>query len=309
METKKELSPHARQEMIELQYNRKHIDGYIRDAIYSNPEVLQKIKEGVTYVEYYMSKDYYDSKSQRIEQLKQLDIELLVMDIIVGIAYFQRPELFSSVTAQLAGRLGWDDKPAAVTTVAEIVAMLAHTGLFLITKADVMASLYVESKIPLPSRVIKHIDRSMYLPPMVCKPNTLKNNFNSGYLTHVDSLILGKGNHHSGDICLDVLNLMNSVPLSLCTEFLSKVEEEPTFEITTQEQQEQWDTFKRQSYEIYSLMVNQGNKFYLTHKVDKRGRIYSQGYHINPQGASFKKAQVELANKEVVQGVPEEYQV
>ena len=40
--------------------------------------------------------------------------------------------------------------------------------------------------------------------------------------------------------------------------------------------------------------------FWLTHKYDKRGRIYDVGYFINPQGNDYHKASIELAHKEVV---------
>ena len=50
-----------------------------------------------------------------------------------------------------------------------------------------------------------------------------------------------------------------------------------------------------------------GNKFYFTHKVDKRGRLYCQGYHINYQSASYKKAMIELANKEIIDGIPAQF--
>ena len=51
-------------------------------------------------------------------------------------------------------------------------------------------------------------------------------------------------------------------------------------------------------------MVQCGNKFYLNHKVDKRGRIYCSGYHITTQGTAFKKASIELAHEEIVTGTP-----
>jgi len=38
----------------------------------------------------------------------------------------------------------------------------------------------------------------------------------------------------------------------------------------------------------------------LTHKYDKRGRCYSQGYHVNPQGNDWNKAVIEFAEKEPV---------
>ena len=43
--------------------------------------------------------------------------------------------------------------------------------------------------------------------------------------------------------------------------------------------------------------------FYFTWKYDKRGRIYSQGYHVNIQSTSFKKSLINLHNKLVVTGV------
>lgn len=300
METMKHI---VLQESNEQRFSRKHIDGYIRKAITTNPVMLEKVQQGVELVEQYISGEYYDSKMVRIKQLQHLDIEQLVLDIFTGVAYCLKEELFTSVTAQMAYRLKFSDKGDAITTVAELIAVLCTTDAFDITKADRMASLMVISRIPLGKEIVDFIDNSQYLPPMVCEPLPLENNFSSGYLTHNDSLILGHDNHHDGDICLDVLNTMNKVKLSLDTKFLSTVEEEPTFDVTNQDQLDLWNNFKRQSYKFYSLMADCGNEFYLTHKVDKRGRIYSQGYHITTQGTAFKKASIELAKKEVVTGV------
>lgn len=292
------------QELIERQYSKKHIDGYIREAITNNPFMSEKVDAGVHLIQEYMGKTYYASKNDRIKQLEHLDIARLVTDIFVGIAYCQQEVLFTSVTAQMAGRLKFSDKKEALTTIAELMAVLCQTDAFDILKADKMASLVVVSRIPLEDELIKFIENSAYLPPMICEPLDLENNYSSGYLTHNDSLILGSGNHHDSDICLDVLNLMNKVQLRLDTDFLSSVEEMPTFELDTQKKGEQWMTFKRQSYEFYLLIAKAQNKFYLTHKVDKRGRIYASGYHITTQGTPFKKACIELAHEELVTGVP-----
>ena len=292
------------QEENEARYNRKHIDGYIRETIKNSPVMQAKILQGIELIEQYMQGQYYTSKMVRIAQLKGLDIRELVTDIFVGVAYFQREELFTSVTAQMAGRLRLSDKTDAITTVAEVMAVLCQTDAYDICKASRMASLMVVSRIPLSKELITFIEESQYLPPMVCEPLELMNNFSSGYLSHNDSLILGSGNHHDGDICLDVLNLINKTAFQLDTQFLSTVEEEPTFDLDTPEKIEQWYRFKKQSYQFYSLMVNQGNNFYLTNKVDKRGRIYAQGYHISTQGTAFKKASIELAHEELVEGVP-----
>ena len=300
METMREI---VLQEMNELRFNRKHVDAKIRDEIKANPDMCDKMAQGVVLVEQYMAGSYYESKMKRIAQLVNLDLEALVLDMFVGIAYCLRPELFTSVTAQLASRLKFSDKREAITTVAELTAVLCATDAFDIEKANKMASLMVVSQIPLSEGLVTFIEESQYLPPMVCEPLELTHNFSSGYLTHNDSLILGSGNHHDGDLCLDVLNTMNKVALQLDTEFLCKLEEEPTFDLDTQDKLDQWNAFKQQSYMFYMLLQSQGNNFYFNHKVDKRGRIYSQGYHLNPQGTAFKKSSLEFYKEEMVTGV------
>lgn len=293
------------QEMNEERFNRKHIDVKIRTAIEGNPEMVAKIEHGSALVQEYLATTYsYASKNRRIAQLANMDVSAMVMDIFVGIAYSQRPELFTSVSAQMAARLKFSDRTDAITTVAELMAVLCLTDAFDILKPNKQASLMVVSRIPLSDNLKSFIENSQYLPPMVCEPLELTHNYSSGYLTHNDSLILGSGNHHDGDICLDTLNLMNKVALKLDTQFLCKAEEDPTFDLDTQDKEDAWRRFKTQSYMFYSLMEQQDNRFYFTHKVDKRGRAYSQGYHLNPQGSSFKKAMLELADEELIEGVP-----
>ena len=300
METMREI---VLQEMNEMRFSRKHIDAKIREEIKANPNMCDKMAQGVDLLKQYMAGSYYESKMKRIAQLVTLDLEALVLDLFTGIAYCLRPELFTSVTAQLASRLKFSDKTEAITTVAEITAVLCATDAFDIEKANKMASLMVVSNIPLSERLVTFIEESQFLPPMVCEPLELTHNYSSGYLTHNDSLILGTGNHHDGDICLDVLNTMNKVALKLDTEFLSQVEEEPTFDLDSQDKLDQWNKFKEQSYMMYSLLASQGNRFYFNHKVDKRGRIYCQGYHVSTQGTSFKKASLEFAKEELVTGI------
>lgn len=292
------------QEMNELRYNRKHVDVKIRTEIEASPVMRAKLEQGVELVDAYIKGKYYDSKMERVAQLNGMDIPALVMDLFVGIAYSLKPDLFTSVSAQMASRLKFSEQTAAITTVAELMAVLCQTDAFDITKESRMASLMVVSRIPLSDTLTKFIENSQYLPPMVCEPLELTHNYSSGYLTHNDSLILGSGNHHDGDICLDTLNTMNRVALKLDTDFLCKVEEEPTFELDSQDKVDQWNRFKKQSYGFYTLMADQGNQFYLNHKVDKRGRAYACGFHISTQGASFKKAMLEFATEEIVEGVP-----
>lgn len=320
------------QEAIERKYSRKHIDGYIRAAIRDNPVNQSKVDKGVALIKDWMEGQYRPEKEARIKQLKAFApddaaVAKTVTDLFVGIAYVQKPQLMSSLNVQLAGRLGFDDREQAIKTVAEMLSVLCLTDAFDITKENRMASLMVVSRIELPEKVLRFIEHSEYLPPMVCEPLELENNYDSGHLTIKESLILGNGNHHDGNICLDVLNIANSVKLKLDVDFLLALEEDKSFELKSEDEfnewvvikkkhkqfptyasyvayvEGMWETFKGTSAKMYMEMVENGNEFCLTHKVDKRGRIYSQGYHINTQGNPYKKAMIDLANEEIVEGV------
>lgn len=291
------------QEFIEERFNRKKIDQMIRQEFIDSESIQDCIKQGVYLLEKWLSKTYYESKNIRLEAVKHLDLEKLVTDIFVGISYCKVPELFTSVTAQLAARLNFSDRVDAITTMAEIVAVLAETDVYDIDKDGKYDSMYITSNISFDDKLDQFIEDSQYLPPMVCEPRKLTNNRSGAHLTYNDSLILGSGNHHDGDICLDVLNTMNSVELQLDTEFISKFEELPTYNLVIPRQKDLWKRYKIQSYRFYKMMVDYGNCFHLTHKVDKRGRIYAQGYHITTQGTAFKKACIDLYNEEIVTGV------
>jgi hypothetical protein len=294
----------------EYRFARHHIDKYMRDYVLADVEVQPLLDKGVDLLSEWVAQTFsYESKNIRISGLRGMDLRELVIDIIVASAYCQHEELFTSFTARMAGTLGWDDKKSSITTIAEITAVLCETDLFDLTQANRFGSWNIISNITLSLQLQEYIDNCAYLPPLVHPPKKLRHNKDTPYLTiGQDSVILNKG-HHNDDVCLDVLDSKNSVALSLDLEFLSKVEEMPNSELDSPEKQTMWLNQKRQSYEFYRLMAGQGNKFYLHHKYDKRGRIYANGYHISTQGAPFKKACLEFAHKQVVTDVPPEFQL
>jgi len=320
------LPPKELQIINEKRFNPKHIDGRIRDEISATPANAARRSKGVELITEWMQEDWYPSKRARLDQLVQLDLEELVTTIFTGIAYCQVPVLFTSISAQLAGRLGFSDKVESLTTIAELLAVLCETDAFDIVKPSRQASLQVVSQLELSEGLAASIDNATFLPPLVCPPKTVTCNHESGYYTHNDSLLLGKGNHHNGDLCLDVINLQNAIPLRFDLEFLCAVEEQPNTPITMENiqqaaleegvvltnwqakeeariQQENWLGFKTKSYEYYTLLAKQGNRMWFTHKWDKRGRLYTVGYHISYQSTSFKKASLELADEEIVAGI------
>lgn len=302
------MLPEDMQLANERRFARQHIDGYLRDYIASDVELVTAVCKGVELLYQWVNGYFsYESKRVRVSALKTMDLTELVMDIAVGSAYCRAPELFTSFTAQMAGKLGFDDKLDSIKTVAEITAVLCETNLFDLIKNDRFDSWKIQSNIELDLRLQEFIKNSCFLPPLVMQPKILKHNKDTPYLTiGQESRILNKG-HHNEDICLDVINKKNATELCLDVEFLCRVEETPNSPLDSPEKVTAWNDMKVQSYEFYHLMVAQGNRFHLDHKPDKRGRLYAMGYHISTQGSPIKKAMIELAKKEVVTGVPAEY--
>lgn len=295
------------QQSNEERFGRHHIEKKVIEELSSNSWFIDKTKEVKDLLNQWLETEHWESKELRKSQLKLLDLDKLIESIFIFLACSLPTETskdtYVSITSQLANKLGFSDKKDSIRTIAEVLVLFAIARVINIVRVSNTGSLYIYSYIPLSNRTQEFIEYSQYLPPMVTKPLELVHNKSSGYLTiPSETLILGNGNHHDGDICLDVLNLMNSVELCLDRQFLSSCEEEPTFEFETIEQKEEWDKFKKQSYYFYYLLTTQSDSLYLTHKVDKRGRIYANGYHISTQGTAFKKASLELANKELVTG-------
>lgn len=158
--------------------------------------------------------------------------------------------------------------------------------------------------------VRKLCDQYMYMPPMIVPPLPVTHNRGSGYLTKTsDSLIL-KSNHHDGDLALDSINRFNNVKFSLNQRVirsirnkrknLDKPKDDESF-TDYRKRVDAFEKFEKDCMHTFALLVNEGNEFYLTHKVDKRGRTYCQGYHVSYQGNDYAKAVLELADAELVE--------
>lgn len=283
------------QECIELQFNPKVVNKRIKEVLLT--DYYSYITKCVQLVNCYLSKDYYESKNKRISLLKELDVEELVIKLLVKTCQFQRPELLASAVGQTATYLGFDDQPAAIVTVAELLTVMCDSNAFDIEGTE-GSSMYLVSRLSLSEELIQHIAQTMYLPPMVCEPVKLAGNRDTGYLMDKGTLVLGRDNHHEGDLCLDVLNICNGVKLQLNEWF---VKEYPYVPKKTPEDTDQLEYFKEMQRRVMLLLAKNGNEFWLTHRTDKRGRIYSMGYHITTQGSSWQKASIKLAKKEYVE--------
>lgn len=154
------------------------------------------------------------------------------------------------------------------------------------------------------------LDRYQYPLPMIVPPNPLKSNEDTGYFTSRNSVIL-KNNHHDNDVCLDHLNKVNNIKLKINSVTATMIQnswknlDKPKDGEDRKDYQRRVKAFEKYDRTARDVMMHleiAGNEFWLTHKYDKRGRVYAQGYHVNYQGNAWNKAVVELAEGEIVNG-------
>ncbi len=154
----------------------------------------------------------------------------------------------------------------------------------------------------------ERIEQFQYPLPMIEEPLEARHNRETGYRTIKGSLILKK-NHHDDDICLDHINRVNRVNLKINADTVAFVqnswknldkqkpdESYPEF----QKRKKAFQKYDRVSRDVIEAMLMQPHGFWLTHKYDKRGRTYSQGYHATYQGNDWNKSVIEFANPETL---------
>jgi hypothetical protein len=153
------------------------------------------------------------------------------------------------------------------------------------------------------------LDRFQFPLPMVIPPRKVRDNRDTGYYTSRNSIILRK-NHHDDDVCLDHINRVNRIRFSIDFDTARMIAnrwrhlDKPKVGESRADFDKRVKAFRkydRTAKEVIDTLLQYGNEFYLTHKYDKRGRVYCQGYHVNYQGAPWNKAVIELADREFVE--------
>lgn len=294
------------QTSIEYMYARSKIPAMIEKDIWNTPELVDKIDAcSLSLSEVYLMGPNFNQKNQYLSAITINDLNRTIFRVLEVIMVLPNGATFSSVVGQSAGVIKSVDLLSSFKIVSSVIAYMSFHGLLKIIRAGDANSGMMEI-IPVyvcDAKILKFIKESMYLPPMVCAPEILTHNKSSGYKTITnDSVILKSYNHHDGNVCLDSLNKFNQVALSLDIKMLTTFDEQPKKLIDTPQKQKQFDKLREDSYHVYKLLIQTGNNFHLTHKVDKRGRTYSQGYHCSTQGNSFRKAIINLAKEELVHG-------
>lgn len=162
-------------------------------------------------------------------------------------------------------------------------------------------------KLDITRDVQDELDKYQFPLPMVVEPAPVGTNRDVGYLLGKGSIILRK-NHHEDDVCLDHINRMNKVSFTLNQTTATMVKnkwkgldkkKEGESDQDFDKRKAAFEKYNRVGRQVMDQLIEHGNEFHFTHKYDKRGRTYCQGYHANYQGTPWNKAVIEFTNTEV----------
>ena len=166
-------------------------------------------------------------------------------------------------------------------------------------------------RIDVAQEVYDDLARYQYPLPLVIQPKKVTHNHETGYHSpgsRHGSLILRSAGHEY-DICLDHINRVNAMKLSVNQDIVALIQnkwrhldkrKEGETQAEYRQRVQAFERYTTSSKDVLQHLAMLGNEFYLTHRYDKRGRCYAQGYHVSTQGNSWNKACIEFAEKELV---------
>ncbi|MCI4437551.1 MAG: hypothetical protein JHC33_12155, partial [Ignisphaera sp.] len=159
----------------------------------------------------------------------------------------------------------------------------AKSGIYTIIQSN-EGSLYIKNNVFLPHAQEQELAQTTVLPPLLVEPKSWTSNSNGGYYSIKHSAILGNKNHHEGEICLPVLNKLQSVGFKLDRYITDTFKDVTSYD-------------KKKVQDVVSDIGD--NEFYFMWQYDKRGRMYSKGYELILQSSEYHKATLNFAKAEV----------
>jgi len=301
------------QNQVEHLLHKQHVKEAVRLELVE--DLMTHIDHAVLVLKDWMMETKWGSHERRKDAIRYHHLEDIAVEIFTTITLHCSKGLpLISVGGMV--NLSHDlTKLDNIQLVCDLIALLVPVGLYGLDKS--IGGTYIIQSLVKPSDELqRQIYVGCYLPPMVERPQLLTSNSESGYKTiNKDTVILGgRDNDHSGNISLDVINTMNANEYVLDTFITDMTKPFNKKEIAVNELA-RMSHKDRESYHnsmlTYDRYLEQFNHLkniikdrtvYLTHKPDKRGRLYAQGYHFNTQGTGYEKASFNLKKKELITG-------
>lgn len=249
-------------------------------------DLLQDMQDTIDTLAAWSIRDHgYESKNKRIREWSPdvFDLITTVYHLFAATQLYPEGLTYQAMIGYIAGNIKCDHPLDRAKCAAEVIAIAYRCELVVITKTtDITFVVTTNHRLAVQIPVfMRHVPE-----------------FKKAEVDYTP-ILGGRLKKHQGDVCLDHIQRMNAIPLVLETRIIDDLQETPNSEPDTVEKVKAWESFKEASLETYQH-VNQKDHFFLKHNYDTRGRCYCEGYYVTYQGSQYKKAIVQLADKEVV---------
>lgn len=295
---------------MEFQYSKSHSEALIAEEIKSIGIDLFSLDKAIDDYLYTTHK----TKSGKVWETKNKRIKNCIPDFVSGSAissaillksYGFTQSIQELISKLMGTKLVVGDTSDVLSTWAELLG-LAEGNLFELERIDSVdevgnksTTVNVVSNYEISEELGEYLDEKQYIPPCLIQPRNWENGFSGGLYTQEESAFLGHHtSKHDMDISLDVLNILQSYKWTIDAD-IAAMDELPNKELSGDD----LAAFNQQkdiSKALYKEYMSTG--FYWIWKFDKRGRVYSQGYHINLQSYGYKKALVCLPESVLITG-------
>jgi hypothetical protein len=221
---------------------------------------------------------YYESKKKRLFEWDMDKFDAYAFLIRVFAICLQGEQTYQAMIGLCSPLVKCKDILSRIKCAAEAIAVISKSGLIDIEQVDdyyIVSTQYaLDDPFPVPD---KHV-------PVF-----------AGVKRERKTMILGnKFKQHDGNLCPKHIATMDSIKLSLEKRIIETyIEDSPEEDAVT-------GSGWKESRAMYDRVFANGNVFTLQHNYDTRGRCYCEGYYINYQGSSYKKAIVQLHEKEII---------
>lgn len=300
------------QEEFEVLYSRKSLMKQFRRAIIEQfDDKLGNWALGFfARLDNYLNTKTYDSKNKRKAELKEHfnkeGADKIAATTLLSVIGSGSDSFLQPVVGYLASYMPHEDGWERVRTASELVALgiSGNKGLYSITRDDsnkpkvvVNYWAFLKSEETF-GELYKRLEQSFPILPFVERPKVVVDNKNCGYHTFTEPLLMGnRFVKHEYPLDYATINILNGIEWELDREVLA-MQEVPSKPLDTPEKLKDWKQLTADSKRLYKLLGR--GKFHLAWRYDSRGRVYSNGYHLNFQSYEYKKALLNFRKKELL---------
>jgi len=280
---------------LEKLYSKRNIKRIVKKAIKKDSNLEKWLQDSELKLRLWLeTTDTYESKSKRLNTLKEQDIAELLVLIASAVLKTQQKQTLQEVVGYLEGSMPFINVWNRVKTAAELLAV-CEGQIYQIekhqTKMAEVVPLY-----NLREDLYEWINNTEFNLPLVEKPKKVTDNHNCGYHSIKEPLITGGWlKEHIENLDYTTINILNSVEWCLDEDLLQNAPKLPEKMVG-----EQKDAFLKAHEVTCKAMLKAGNKFYFAWQYDTRGRMYSHGWGVNFQSFEYLKALVNPTHKERV---------